>query len=57
MFLADLNCLPGMEGATVTAPDGSVAGMLAVPLSHADFDAQARLALCFLDVSSLPLEV
>ena len=42
IFLADMHCLPGMEGAPVLDEDGRLAGLLAQPLSHQAFDAEVR---------------
>ena len=40
IFLADMHCLPGMEGAPVLDEHGRLAGLLAQPLSHHAFDAE-----------------
>lgn len=38
--MADLQCLPGMEGAAVLTEAGDLVGMLTCPLSHTTFDAE-----------------
>ena len=40
LHLADMRCLPGMEGAPVLAADGTLVGVLAVPLSNSGFHAE-----------------
>ena len=42
MLLADVRCLPGCEGAPVVGACGGLLGVLAAPLAHRDFQAEAR---------------
>lgn len=40
--MADMACLPGMEGAPVCSSDGALVGMLTFPLSSSHFDAEVN---------------
>ena len=42
MLLADVRCLPGCEGAPVVGACGGLLGVLAAPLAHRGFQAEAR---------------
>lgn len=41
LYLADMRCLPGMEGGPVLDSAGAFVGMLALPLSNATLQAEA----------------
>lgn len=42
VLLADVRCLPGCEGAPVVGACGGLLGVLAAPLAHRGFQAEAR---------------
>ena len=42
LHLADMRCLPGMEGAPVLDAGGALVGMMAVPLSNSTFEAEVE---------------
>ena len=46
LYLADMRCIPGMEGGPVVDADGTLVGIMAVPLSSHAFHAEV-LAPCF----------
>lgn len=41
LLLADMHCLPGMEGGPVLSSSGKLIGVLSLPLSSPSFSAEA----------------
>ena len=39
--MADMHCLPGMEGGPVLSSSGKLTGVLSLPLSSSSFSAEA----------------